>query len=182
MMTGLPQDTRERSIETARKIIALKPDGVRIYPTVIVDNTPLCDMWRAGAYSEHTVEKAVEVCAELLPMFQEAGITVIRLGLNPTEELSGGAALGGAYHPAFGELVKSRILLDKAREVLKKSDSCENVTIFVNSSDVSAMIGQKKANIKALCDEFSLKTLSVIKAEVPKGSVYLRIDDKNSEQ
>ncbi|MFB0921697.1 MAG: radical SAM protein [Oscillospiraceae bacterium] len=63
MMTGLPGDTRERTIETAKRIIALKPDGVRIYPTVIVENTPLCDMWRAGTYREHTVEEAVDYCA-----------------------------------------------------------------------------------------------------------------------
>ena len=103
MMTGLPGDTKERTIETAKKIIALEPDGVRIYPTVIVEDTPLCDMWSAGTYKEHTVEEAVDWCAAILPMFEEAGIPVIRLGLNPSEELSGGAARGGAYHPAFGE-------------------------------------------------------------------------------
>lgn len=48
MMTGLPGDTDESCIETAKKIIDLAPNGVRIYPTVIVRDTVLCDMWRAG--------------------------------------------------------------------------------------------------------------------------------------
>ena len=73
MMTGLPGDTAEKDIETARKIIALEPDGVRIYPTVIVRDTALYDMWRAGKYREHTVEDAVSVCAQLVPLFEAAG-------------------------------------------------------------------------------------------------------------
>lgn len=73
MMTGLPGDTPEKDIETAKKIIALKPDGVRIYPTVIVRDTALYDMWQAGTYPEHSIEDAVQVCSELLPLFEAAG-------------------------------------------------------------------------------------------------------------
>ncbi len=173
MMTGLPQDTKERSLETARELIALEPDGVRIYPTVIIECTPLFDMWRAGFYPEHTVEDAVETCAAILPMFEAAGIPVIRLGLNPTEELSGGAAVAGAYHPAFGELVRSRIFLEKARALLNSNVHGENVTLIVNKADVSAMTGQKRANIKILCEEFSLGSLKVSAADVQKNSVFL---------
>ena len=173
MMTGLPKDTKQRSIETAEELIALKPDGVRIYPTVIIENTALFDMWRAGTYLEHTVEEAVETCAAILPMFEEAGIPVIRLGLNPTEELTGGAAAGGAYHPAFGELVKSRIFLERARALLKSGVHGENVILKVNKANVSAMTGQKRANITALCQEFSLKSLKVSAADVQKNSLFL---------
>ena len=116
MMTGLPGDDDEGAIETARRLIALQPDAVRVYPTVIVRGTGLERLWRAGAYSEHTVEDAVRVCAKLLPLFEAAAIPVIRLGLNPTEELSAGAALAGAYHPALGELARSRILRNQAEE------------------------------------------------------------------
>jgi len=173
MMTGLPEDTKERALETAKRIIALRPDGVRIYPTVIIENTPLCDMWRAGTYKEHTVEDAAEICAEILPMFEKAEIPVIRLGLNPTEELSDGAAVAGAYHPAFGELVVSRILLDKARLLLKDNPHRENVTLYVNKSDVSAMIGQKRSNIKVLCEEFLLMGVKVSPGDVQKGSINI---------
>ena len=114
MMTGLPGDTDESCLETAKKIIALKPNGVRIYPTVIVRDTALYDMWKAGKYIEHTVEDAVRVCAKLTKLFDFSGIPIIRMGLNPTEDLSAGDAVGGAYHPALGELVRSRMMLDKA--------------------------------------------------------------------
>ncbi len=173
MMTGLPGDSDESCIETVRRIIALEPDGVRIYPTVIVRDTVLCDLWRAGSYKEHTVEDAVRVCAKIVPMFEAAGIPIIRMGLNPTEELSGGDALGGAYHPALGELVHSRIMLQKARELLAGTPPQSRVTLGVNRSDVSKMVGQHRCNVKALTREFSLRELKIREASVKSGEISI---------
>ena len=173
MMTGLPGDTDESCIETAKKIIALAPDGVRIYPTVIVRDTVLCDMWRAGTYKEHSVEDAVRVCAKIVPLFDEAGIPIIRMGLNPTEELSGGDALGGAYHPALGELVRSRMMLEKARAGLAGVARGSRVTSGVNRSDVSKMKGQHRCNIAALTEEFGLASLKIHEANVKSGQIIV---------
>lgn len=165
MMTGLPGDSDDKALETAKKIIALRPDGVRVYPTVIVRDTALYDLWRVGRYKEHSVEDAVRVCARLLPLFDQAGIPVIRLGLNPTEELSSGAAAGGAYHPALGELVKSRIMLNRARKLLADIPAGSSVTIAVHKSKVSQMVGQHRQNIETLCRELSLRQVRVIPAQ-----------------
>ena len=173
MMTGLPGADDESSIETARRIISLAPDGVRIYPTVIVRDTALFDLWKAGRYTEHTVEDAVRVSAKLLPMFEEAGIPVIRLGLNPTDELSGGAAAGGAYHPALGELVKSRIMREKAEKLLAGTANGKSVTLGVNKSKISQMTGQHRCNIEYLKDRFSLKELRIKSAEVGKKEIVI---------
>ncbi len=173
MMTGLPGDTDESCVETAKRIVALGPDGVRIYPTVIVRDTVLCDMWRAGSYREHSVEDAVRVCARIAPLFDEAGIPIIRMGLNPTEELSGGDALGGAYHPALGELVRSRIMLQKARKLLSGTAPGSRVTLGVNRSDVSKAIGQHRCNIKTLTGEFSLRELRIHEASVKSGEISI---------
>ncbi len=175
MMTGLPGDTKARSVETARRIIALKPDGVRIYPTVIVRDTALYDLWCAGLYEEHTVDTAVDYCAELVPLFDRADIPIIRMGLNPTEELSGGAAAGGAYHPALGELVKSRIMLDSARGVLAAAHIPPHsaVTLAVNAKRVSQMTGQHKSNISALTEEFDLVSLKIRPADMPEGDIAI---------
>ena len=161
MMTGLPGDSEEKSIRTAEKLIALEPDGVRIYPTVVVRDTALFDLWQAGRYTPHSVEDAVSVCARLLPMFEEAGIPVIRLGLNPTDELSGGMAAAGAYHPALGEMVKSRIMLHRAEKLLEGVEAGSAVTLGVHKSRVSQMTGQKRCNIEALTKRFSLAFLKV---------------------
>ena len=161
MMTGLPGATAESDRRTAEQIITLAPDAVRIYPTVIVRGTELYERWQRGEYREHTVAEAVSLCAELLPKFQEAGIPVIRLGLNPTAELSAGQAAGGAYHPAFGELVQSEILRRRAAALLRDIPPESHVVLRVRLERLSAMIGQKRANVTALQAEFGLASLKV---------------------
>jgi len=180
MMTGLPGDTGEQSIETAKRIIELQPDGVRIYPTVIVRDTALYEMWQRGRYKEHTVEDAVKVCAAIVPLFEEAGIPIIRLGLNPTDELSGGAAVGGAYHPALGELVKSRIMYEKACTLLEGVKPGSFVTIAVAPSKVSQMIGQHRGNVERLCERFKLNGLKVNSADIGINEIkIINIEEKS---
>ena len=174
MMTGLPGDSPEKDMATARALIALQPDGVRIYPTVIVRGTELYERWREGNYREHTVEDAVEICAELLPLFEQSGIPVIRLGLNPSEELSGGEAAGGAYHPALGELVRSRILLDRARALLGGAEAGSRVALGTAEASLSQAIGQGRRNLKALKEEFSLAEITMRPLrDVGKGEIVL---------
>ena len=171
MMTGLPGGDDARDIETARAIAALRPDGVRIYPTVIIQNTPLEELWRAGKYRAHTVEDAVRVCARILPIFDSAGIPVIRLGLNPSDELSGGAAVAGAYHPALGELVRSRLWRDKAEAMLSGVEPGEEVVLGVARSRISVMTGQHRANLLYLQERFALRSVRVCAADVPDGEI-----------
>ena len=173
MMTGLPGDSPERDMETARRLIALRPDAVRLYPTVIVRDTELYDRYLAGEYAEHSVEDAVEVCAKLLPLFEDSGIEVIRLGLNPTEELTGGAAVAGAYHPALGELVKSRVYRNRARALLDGIAPHSHVVLGVEARAISQMTGQKRENLRNLCKEFSLDGLKVRPAAVKKGEIVI---------
>ena len=161
MMTGLPGDTGRESRETAEKIIALNPDGVRIYPTVVLRNTELARMMEAGEYRPQSVETAVSLCADLYQRFLENDIPVIRLGLNPTEELSGGEVLAGAYHPALGELVLSEIFLRMAREKLRTVDPLERAELLVHPSRISVMVGQKRRNLTLLQREFSMQRLKV---------------------
>ena len=162
MMTGLPGDDDNGAVDTAVQLVTLQPDAVRIYPTVIVRGTELERLWRRGIYQEHTVEDAVRVCARLLPLFQAAGIPVIRLGLNPTDELSGGAALAGAYHPALGELVRGRVLRNRAeRQLAEMNCEGESVTIRVPEKLLSQMLGQKRCNVIWLKEHFLLAELKV---------------------
>ena len=162
MMTGLPGDDDNGAVDTAVQLVALQPDAVRIYPTVIVRGTELERLWRRSMYQEHTVEDAVRVCARLLPLFQAAGIPVIRLGLNPTDELSGGAALAGAYHPALGELVRGRVLRNRVeRQLAEMNCKGEAVTIRVPEKLLSQMLGQKRCNVIWLKEHFLLAELKV---------------------
>lgn len=166
MMTGLPGDSKAKAITTANQIAALHPAAVRIYPTVVVKDTPLYRLWETGRYSEHTVEEAVDWCAELLPIFEQAGIPVIRLGLNPTDELSGGLAVAGAYHPALGELVKSRVIRNRISDYLRSNTLCAEgnteLNIYVTPSMLSQTIGQKACNSSFFKSEFGYSAVKVI--------------------
>lgn len=162
MMTGLPGSDDGSDVETARRIAALGPDGVRVYPTVIVRDTALYDLWRAGRYRERGVEDAVRVCARILPVFEAAGIPVIRLGLNPTEELSGGDAAGGAYHPALGELVRARIMRGEAERLLEAAAPAERAVLRVNPRLMSQAVGQHGCNREWLRERFALRELKFV--------------------
>jgi histone acetyltransferase (RNA polymerase elongator complex component) len=174
MMTGLPGASPELDYHTAEALAALQPDGVRVYPTVILRSTALEALWRAGKYRAHTVSDAVETCAPIAALFLRAGIPILRLGLNPTEALSGGEAVGGAYHPALGELVYSKLYLDLAREKLRALPRRpRQVELLVASSRVSQMTGRKKSNLLALRWEFGLEGISVSGGAFPPETVEI---------
>ena len=172
MMTGLPGADRESDLRTAEAIAALEPDGVRVYPTVILRGTALEALWRAGKYRAHTVSEAVETCVPIVRVFRRAGVPILRLGLNPTEALSGGEAAGGAYHPALGELVYGRLYLELAREKLRARPlRSRRVSLLVSQRAVSFMTGRKRGNLLALRWEFGLEEISVVGGAFPPETV-----------
>lgn len=143
MMTGLYGDTSEKDICTAEKIIKLQPKTVRIYPTVVFENTLLALLYKQGKYTPQTVENAVKLGARLIPMFEKEGISVIRFGLHSADTKK---ILGGAWHPALAQLVYSEIFKNKILSELSKiPKGCYN--IVCNPKDTSNIIGQKRCNI-----------------------------------
>lgn len=174
MMTGLPGDTGAQSVETAKQLIALRPDGVRIYPTVVLRGTRLETMMQAGEYVPQSVEAAVALCAKLYEMFLNHGIPVIRVGLNPTDSLTAGEAVAGAYHPALGELVLSELYRRRAEELLRKADGQTDVILEVHPSRVSVMTGQHRKNLKDLKQRFGLHTIAVCGGNRDLWEIFLK--------
>ena len=146
MMTGLYKDTDEKAVSSAEKIIALKPDTVRIYPTVVLKGTMLADLYEQKIYKPQTVDDAANLCTRLIPMFENAGIKIIRIGLHSSPELKKNMK-AGAFHDSFGEIVKSRFLLN---QILKNPPA--SYEIFVNPKTVSQLKGQQKRNIYFLME------------------------------
>ncbi|MCI6360496.1 MAG: radical SAM protein [Eubacterium coprostanoligenes] len=147
MMTGLYLDTDKKAIETAKKIIALQPATVRIYPTVVLKGTMLAKLYEDEVFNPQTVDDAANLCTKLVPMFEEAGIKIIRLGLHASNDIKKNA-VAGAYHESFGEIVKSRFMLNKILK-LRPGD----YEIMVNPRSVSQLKGQQKRNIYFLMEE-----------------------------
>ncbi|MDE6658686.1 MAG: radical SAM protein [Eubacterium sp.] len=144
MMTDLYLSTPELDIETAKEIIKLNPDTVRIYPTVTLKNTYLEKLMIEGKYIPSSIESTISLCAELVPMFNDKGIKIIRLGLHASDDVKENM-LGGGYHESLGEMVQSRIFLN---QILENPPS--EYTAYINEKSVSKLKGNKKSNITAL--------------------------------
>lgn len=108
LMPGLPGDTEETVLDTASRVISLGPDFVRIYPTIVVQGTPLEKMYFRGEYATWGLTEMVELSAEILRLFVKAGIPVIRMGLRHSEEFSR-SVVAGPYHPSFRSLVEEAV-------------------------------------------------------------------------
>lgn len=105
-MTGLYKDSDESDLYTARKICELKPDFVRIYPTLVFNNTDLAVYFNNGLYKPHTLEHAINLCKEIKKIYVEYNIKIIRLGLLMSDEEAKNNYLSGPYHPRFRELIE----------------------------------------------------------------------------
>lgn len=150
MMTGLYGDRDNIAIKTAEKLIRLSPETVRIYPTVVLQNTRLCELYKSGEYKPQTVDEAAELCAKLLLMFEEKDIRVIRLGLHSGGNVEEGF-IAGAYHPAFREICESKIYFRNILEEIERENIPKgNIVLTVNKKCVSALVGQKRSNIEKL--------------------------------
>lgn len=172
MMTGLYGSEDSDSVETAEKIIALAPETVRIYPTVVIKGTRLYELMQKGEFIPKEIPETVDLCARLIPMFENAGIKVIRVGLHSGGGVAEGFA-GGAYHPALRELCEGRIYYNHALGELEKLGQ-GSYELAVCPREISKMTGQKKQNLMRLrekgfeCTVRGVEGLSKYEVEIHK--------------
>lgn len=151
IMPGLPRDSFEKDIETVERSISMKPDICRIYPSLVIKDTPMAVMYNRGEYIPYTLDEAVSICKKLYKMYLEAGVQVIRIGLQPTDTITEGKdILDGPFHPAFRELVEGSLISDRIREEFKES---KKGIIYLNSRDLSKLYANKKKYFKELLSE-----------------------------
>ena len=144
MMTGLYGDSNQKAVNTAWDLAELSPDTVRIYPTIVLEGTYLCELYRKGEYTPQTVEEAVELCCKIIPIFKNRDIRIIRLGLHSIDEM---AYVAGPWHPAFGELVESGTYRLLAEGMLKNHKK-GNYSLYVNEKEISKLVGQHRSNLE----------------------------------
>ncbi len=146
MMTGLPGDTYEKSIETARRISGLKPRCVRIYPTLVMEDTRLWQMYLQGTYIPQKLDYAVRLAADAAEIFIDNNIEILRISLQTTDGVNQDT-VAGPYHPAFAELVYSEIQKRKIEhEVIKNNLSGCEFYVAAENGKVSQVIGHKSSN------------------------------------
>ncbi len=164
MMIGLPASTLKDELETARKIAELGADAVRIYPTVVFYDTPLCQMTAMGDYTPLTLADAVERSAAVLRVFLERGIPCIRLGLCASEALtSPETVMAGPNHPALGELVWSELWYEILKERIRETDLLGRETVLrAPAREISRIVGHRRCNLERLERETGTRVCRVI--------------------
>ncbi|MDZ7742664.1 MAG: radical SAM protein [Bacteroidota bacterium] len=154
MMIGLPADTPEKSLFTAKKIVELQADDARIYPCLVIRGTKLADWYQEGSYQSPGLEETVEWTKAVYLELEKGGVNIIRTGLHPSESLSNQKdLLAGPYHPSFKELVMTAIWTEILKPLMKKHYR-RRVKIHVPACEVHFAIGHASKNKKALLEHY----------------------------
>jgi histone acetyltransferase (RNA polymerase elongator complex component) len=173
LMIGLPGDTYELFLETIDRAIHLKPDFLRIHPTLVLRGAPLQTLWETGGYVPLSLEETIRWLKKGLLTLEKSGIRVARIGLQPTQGLEK-HLLAGPYHPALHQCVDSEIAFEMAEHLLQNNSGGVRALFLCNPKEVSNLRGQRNGNILRLRDQFQLEevfTQGV--AEIPTGSLFL---------
>lgn len=177
LMLGLPKDTFERDRESLRKSLEMKPDIARLYPALVIKDTPMEVMYNSGRYIPYTLEEAVEISLELLKGYEENNVKVIRVGLQPTENINlGRDVIAGPFHAAFRELVESKYINDKIYDIIK--NQTEEVTIEVSYRDVSKLYANKKVYFNGMKSKLENVNIKVkVSDTIEKGKLNLKFNN-----
>ena len=181
MMVGLPESTKQDEINTAKELIKLKPEIVRIYPVLVIKDTELAEEYQRGEYTPLTVGQAVERCKEIVDLFNRKKITVIRIGLQNTEEITDpslkeSSVVAGPYHPAFRQLVESSMWYDSiVNEIKKVNAKVKKVRIKANDKNVNNIIGHKKENITKLKEVYDVDVIIEKDDNIKPGKFELEV-------
>lgn len=174
LMPGLPKSDYEKDIDSAKKSISIGPDIVRIYPSLVIKDTPMELMYKREEYTPYTLDMAVEVSKKIYSMFSEKGINVIRIGLQPTDTINEGKDIvKGPFHPAFRELVEGSLIADKIEKSLKNKQG----EILINSRDISKLYANKKFYFKKLLEN-GYKIKVKIDDTLSRGTIIVLDGDK----
>ena len=180
LMVGLPNETRDDIEITSRSTAALTPDFARIYPTLVLAGSPLANSYRQGRFTPVDLDEAIWRAKNLYSRFTEAGIHVIRMGLQASEELSlPSHVLAGPYHPAFGELVISSMFLDAVTNALKDTGLQKKMLeLRVHPRCESKLRGLRNQNLKFIQSQYALDSLTVV-PDIRMGEQELCVNDLN---
>jgi len=164
IMVGLPGDNETLSLISAEKTAALRPDFVRLYPTIVIKNSPLARWYQNGTYAPLCLEEAVTRVKNLYQFFSRHNIKIIRMGLQASQDFEDGQTVfAGPYHPAFGHLVLSEIFYDKAVAAIESAGfTTGRLSILVNPRSISKLRGLNNSNINKLKARFEQDSVEVM--------------------
>lgn len=158
IMPGLYKDNYEKSIETAIQSANLCPDMVRIYPTLVIKDTRLEFLYQNKLYKPLSLDEAIKISSEIYMIYKYKNINVIRIGLQPTENINEGKdVVAGPFHPALRQLVESNINKNYLEELIIDENIKNEINMHISSREISIISGNKKVNKKYFYEKYKIK-------------------------
>ena len=175
LMPGLPGDDKRTFLKTIQITKDIKPDYVRIYPTIVLKSTKLEDLYKKGNYTPLNLDQAVSWSTLAVNSLEREQIKVIKIGLHSDIEINKDNITTGPYHPAFGEMVKANIMIKD----IVKNYTAKN-TIHISSKAISLFKGHNNIYLKKLKRKLNLINLPIkLDNNLPKNKYYLSKDKPN---
>ncbi|WP_025026546.1 elongator complex protein 3 [Caldalkalibacillus mannanilyticus] len=169
LLPGLPGDTLEYSVYSAVEVAKLKPDFVRIYPTLVIKGTELEWDYALGRYQPMTMDEAIERVAKMWLVFMQANVPVIRMGLQPSEDLrEEGTVIAGPFHPAFRQLVEGYLFEDLLQVI--KAEAVPEI-IRIHPADETALRGRKGSRWKGFINQLTQSVILELDRNEPRQCV-----------
>ncbi len=115
LMTGLPGDNHAKDLISSLEAVRTGAVSVRLHPLVILKDSLLAQDFVRGLFSPPGLEESLEILWKMYLIINGAGVVVNRIGVclygNEIKNV-----VAGPYHPALGELVRNRLMLEVLRE------------------------------------------------------------------
>ena len=181
MTVGLPESTRLDEINTAKALIKLKPNTIKIFPVLVLKGTTLEKEYNNEKYVPLNLVQAVEICKEIVRMFWNKKIEILQIGIEDKEELneftnSKTEIVDGPYYPSFKQLVESNMWYDAIVNKIKRLNvKVKEVEVTVNPIDSDNVIGLKKENVYKLKDMYDVDLILKQDEKVKKGKSKIEI-------
>lgn len=181
-MLGLPGDNYNKAIKTAEEFIKLNPSCIRIYPTLVIKETKLESDYYEKIYEPLSIDDAIYISKELLKIYTKNNINVIRIGLQPTEEIQMDASVvAGPFHPAFRQLVESELIFDVLIKYFNNIKVDNVLEIEASGKNISNISGQKGNNKKKLIEKLKIKKLKLRESNLDDFNLVLKYNNREDE-
>ncbi|MBU5668999.1 radical SAM protein [Peptoniphilus sp. MSJ-1] len=179
-MIGLPGDSLEKSKFTAKEFVKLNPFCVRVYPTLVIEDTKLYSDYKFGKYKSLELDKSIKYVSDIMHIYYLNDINVIRVGLQPTENINYDGVIAGAFHPAYRQLVESFYIKNSILNYFKDSKNLsESITIKASGKNISNISGQKSINKREILKTLNIKNLNLRQDNLD--DFHIKIESKTDE-
>jgi len=176
LMPGLPGWTDQAIQVNLEHVLRIKPSFVRIYPVIILKDTTLENMYHEGVYTPLSTERAISITAEMVSNLEENDIPVAKIGLHGDLELDKSDIVAGPFHPAFGEMVRGRILSDKIVKTY-----IAGAKLLVANKSYQLLMGHEKRYLTDAKDKLGVSQIELILSKTMKNHDFEWTTDKVQE-